>query len=106
MCENCPMPGSGGYCCVCQDTPEVNPVPLAGLDPLEGERLYALGLTAATEGRSLASTIHSVQVQWGPLALVQLQDLIRGWTEGATDAQSYAEDMTSLADLDSDPGPF
>ncbi len=82
MCENCPMDGPD--CFHCQDTP----------DPLTGDRLYALGVAQGTEGDTLASTIHGVQVQWGALALVQLQDLIRGWTVGHMDAPSYAQDMT------------
>lgn len=91
------MPGPDAPpCFCCQDTP----------DPLSGDRLYALGVAEGTEGRSLASTIHAVQVQWGTLALAQLQDLIRGWHVGSEDAPSFEADMTSLADADSDPGPF
>ena len=81
MCEFCPF--DGGPCAQCPDA----------RDPLAGDQLYALGVARGTAGDSLAATVFDVQEQWGMLALVQLQDLIRGWTQGAQDAPSYAADM-------------
>lgn len=102
MCEWCPMPGTGAYCVVCQDTPEA-------LEPLTPAHLHDVAVGCGFTGDTLAKGIAMIQDEYGVrLSAEQLETFVQGWQVGGIDADNFRKDMAAVpvAPPDGESIPF
>jgi hypothetical protein len=71
------------------------------------DRFYLFGLSAGSDGKSLAAALIAAAEEFGRMCEEELQAVIDGHSAGAKDRASYESDMAAGVDRSGDdPIPF